>query len=102
MNKKGVLGNIFLAIVLLIISGICFYYWWTTSEPARCVSPSMGEQFLHSALFLFGVMFLMLAVVITYSALRPTTGCFGEPTAEFIKAMEEKNAKDKHKLSNKK
>lgn len=75
MNKKGVLGNFIVAIVMLIVSIICFYFWWTTSEPARCVSPSIGEQFWHSALFLFGVMFLMLAIVITYSALTNSRIC---------------------------
>jgi len=78
MNKKGVLGSLFIGILFLIISGISFYYWWTTSEPAKCVSSPISEQFWHSSLFLFGVMFLILAITIIYSACRPVTGCWGE------------------------
>ena len=70
MDKKGILGSLFIAIIFLIFSGISFYYWWTTSEPERCVSSGISEQFWHSGLFLIGVIFLILAVVIIYSACR--------------------------------
>ena len=101
MNKRGLLGALSIGILLLVVSGLCFYFWWGYSDSDKC-STSFGEFFLHSLLFLISIMCLILAISIIYGVFRPVKGCFGEPIPGAFEKEEKKNAKSKHKLSNKK
>jgi uncharacterized membrane protein len=94
MNKKGFLFGIFIIIVLLIIAIILLYHAFIGPDVKCSTVPS--TESIYSLFYLcIGIVLLMIAIAYSAALFRPRY-CWGGPIKE------EKNAKSKHKLSNKK